>query len=1230
MIRRGEAALRRHMAEVHPPDNRRIQPIEDEFAAAPQLPGEDELNEVLNRYWNSIQTRHRIRPVVDIVNIRMWNGDGDGDGTVVQEEVWPRLEHAWQGITVRAKVNCSVGCVLQHRVSGEIRYFHSSENNASLFARPRMISTMEDLRRMLGDVFDVDLDEEAQRRRPNTAWRLRLLTNLTFYVWKMDGAPRVGCQTPSLPSHILDNRALLAMDKRNGVPYNDQLCFFRCLAVSLDCRCPPSKRCACRGASVTSRRTIQLYSQYAHSHSAPANPLQFKGVRFEDLVLLEKEFGLRIVVFELREDGDSLIRWASQRRRGHHLYLNIYDDAHFSLVKDVKSFTRAFVCPECERRYTRYSVLRRHHCQKAEVMRRRFPGGVFAPSPTVFDDMSEFPGICIQRAFYPYRMTFDMECMLVKEGLPSPLAKLTYDSRHEPLSLSLASNVPGFERAECFVRQRGEETVQSLVDSFVERVLECAEKASRLMRERYRTEIGAAERILEQLERREEENARQRRAERRRRQRADEVSTDEEEAEEAEEEEEGTAQTCDGNTGRRRRGRGGRRCYRLRRALERFYRWLDVVPILGFNSQRYDINVIKPYLMRSLIARDNETSFVVKRQNQMTCIETANIRFLDVCNFIAPGFSYDKYLKAFDCSFSKGFFPYEWMDSLDKLEHRSLPDRAAFYSHLRGEAISTEDYAYCQRVWESERMNTFKDFLIWYNNLDVAPMLEALEKQCRVYQAKGIDMLKDAITLPGLAVRWMFAESGRVTRIHPGVTSDSPRLFREIRHCLPVQLIDEANNDLYDLIKSNLVGGPSIIFHRFHQRGMTKIREAQYASSARPCDLVYGIDANSLYLHCLMQEMPTGSPRRIVKHEANNLYECAVQRGSKSAHGWLEWESRQRGVHIRHQHNGGEVRVGDRNLPVDGFQAESSTIYQFHGCFWHGHDCARDSGPEKGTNVVRGMTAEELLLETREKDNYMRSLGYRVVTMWECEWRSQVREDSEKRRFLAIFFRSLYPARPPASFDQYVRRIQDGSFYGLVECDIVVPEELREKFSEMSPIFKNTHVGRQQLGPEMLEIAQRRGYLPRASRMLIGSLRGDRILLLSTLAKWYLDHGLVITEIYQLVEYHPRALFKTFGESVCNARREGDVDPSKKILADMCKLIGNSCYGKTITNKDKHRETIYLEGHQEASNLISASNFCSLDELTTDGLYEGSLFKRSVRCFTLFIAFSVLTLVCFL
>ena len=51
---------------------------------------------------------------------------------------------------------------------------------------------------------------------------------------------------------------------------------------------------------------------------------------------------------------------------------------------------------------------------------------------------------------------------------------------------------------------------------------------------------------------------------------------------------------------------------------------------------------------------------------------------------------------------------------------------------------------------------------------------------------------------------------------------------------------------------------------------------------------------------------------------------------------WLEWEAKQRGIHIHHARcgHGGERHIlGAR---VDGYHPETKTVFQYHGCFWHG------------------------------------------------------------------------------------------------------------------------------------------------------------------------------------------------------------------------------------------------------------------------------------------------------
>lgn len=93
--------------------------------------------------------------------------------------------------------------------------------------------------------------------------------------------------------------------------------------------------------------------------------------------------------------------------------------------------------------------------------------------------------------------------------------------------------------------------------------------------------------------------------------------------------------------------------------------------MLGFNSGKYDINIIKRYLYPVLQETD-PLKFIIKRTSTYMALTTEKLKFLDISNYLAPGYSYAKFLKAYDCVSTKGFFPYEWIDDLCKLDFREL------------------------------------------------------------------------------------------------------------------------------------------------------------------------------------------------------------------------------------------------------------------------------------------------------------------------------------------------------------------------------------------------------------------------------------------------------------------------------------------------------------------------------------------------------------------------------
>ena len=112
-------------------------------------------------------------------------------------------------------------------------------------------------------------------------------------------------------------------------------------------------------------------------------------------------------------------------------------------------------------------------------------------------------------------------------------------------------------------------------------------------------------------------------------------------------------------------------------------------------------------------------------------------------------------------------------------------------------------------------MTTLRDFLVWYNNRDVVPFLQAIDRQFAFYRQRGIDMFKQGISVSGLTLLYLFNDLPEKTYF---------------------TIFNEKNKDLHDLVKENIVGGPSIIFHRYHEKGVTTLRQNEYVLVGRSSD----------------------------------------------------------------------------------------------------------------------------------------------------------------------------------------------------------------------------------------------------------------------------------------------------------------------------------------------------------------------------------------------------------
>lgn len=212
---------------------------------------------------------------------------------------------------------------------------------------------------------------------------------------------------------------------------------------------------------------------------------------------------------------------------------------------------------------------------------------------------------------------------------------------------------------------------------------------------------------------------------------------------------------------------------------------------------------------------------------------------------------------------------------------------------------------------------------------------------------------------------------------------------------------------------------------------------------------------------------------------------------------------------------------------------------------------------------------------------------------------------------------NLMPCGRLVLIDVYESNIDDivaDKQFGFHECDIEVPAELRDHFSEMTPIFKNVEIDPNDpavIGKHMYEYNHSRGQnQAKKSRKLISSYFGRKILIYTPLHKLYLAHGLVVTMSYSFVKASAHRPFKAFMEKVSNARRDGDVDNSQAMIAEMMKLVGNSAFGRSGMDKTKHKQVIYETNRGTVLDMMEHFTFHNFDEF--NGAYDVTKKKRQI------------------
>ena len=325
-------------------------------------------------------------------------------------------------------------------------------------------------------------------------------------------------------------------------------------------------------------------------------------------------------------------------------------NSHGCYVSNINAVFRAFRCPNCDTFFNRTFNLERHFTTFSERVKNVYPKNVYQIRETLFDKLDSFGfNYTSEQKLFKNLAIFDFESICVQEETFRDTITTTWIGKHVPISVSFSSNPVEEPIFLC------NSDPHHLVASFIGVLENLASQSKAKMKNLFldfettiKTKLGS---ILEKLTQGHN-----------RRHQADLDDCDNEICASTQFLQIQKNQLID-----------------LQESLERY---CNVLPVFGFNSAKYDLNLIKSFLLPILINERDIEPTVIKKANQFISFKFGDIQLLDIMNFLGGATSLDSFLKAYKTSETKVFFPYEWFDHPDKMQNTELLQFDAFYSNF--------------------------------------------------------------------------------------------------------------------------------------------------------------------------------------------------------------------------------------------------------------------------------------------------------------------------------------------------------------------------------------------------------------------------------------------------------------------------------------------------------------------------------------------------------------------
>ena len=487
------------------------------------------------------------------------------------------------------------------------------------FKNPVVVDNKKDIDKIINKLADLNLIEYFMQESINSKWKFYRFLDVKFHVYEMNTP--IG-KINQLPIHFKEGSNEKALIKYEN--YDDYLCFWRCLSYHQMNPKPEDPR-------NINKKMKQLFNDY---YNKEKDIKTYNGVEFvaydkeytdealdndeydkknDEIDLIEKHFNININVYTHDEPESLQIDRRSITNYDDTLNLMRYNN-HFMYIKNLQQIRHCYRCRKCDKIFKNMEACNRHEKTCDELVKHTFPGGKYNKSKSIFDRIEELYNDLIKKQktymlynkfspivaneddkYYPYECAFDFEAMLKKIEITDNEKKLQITSEHVPVSVSIFSNVPEYDNKPIFIC---DSNPKKLIKNFVKTILKISLKAKSINENKYNHIIKFLDAYV---------NNNQNDLDKFKERNGPSNIYDDKQLKLLSNYENNVKNATSLKT--------------------QFENWYLAMPVLSFNGSKYDINLMKQYLHKSLEDCGEEVSFTIKKANAYMSLKTQHLQF---------------------------------------------------------------------------------------------------------------------------------------------------------------------------------------------------------------------------------------------------------------------------------------------------------------------------------------------------------------------------------------------------------------------------------------------------------------------------------------------------------------------------------------------------------------------------------------------------------------------------